>query len=139
MDDLYRDDILEHYRRPHNFGACETPTRHVRGRRTRCAATGSRCCWPSTTGSCARSAFTGRGCAISQASASLLTDEVKGKPVADVAALEATDAARPAGHRHQPGAAQVRPALARHAPARCWTRSARKPLAKRPRLTGGHS
>jgi len=35
--------------------------------------------------------FTGRGCAISQASASLLTDEVKGKPVDAVAGFEATD------------------------------------------------
>ncbi len=35
--------------------------------------------------------FTGRGCAISQASASLLTDEIKGKPVADVAGFAATD------------------------------------------------
>ena len=35
--------------------------------------------------------FTGRGCAISQASASLLTDEIKGKPVADVAEFAATD------------------------------------------------
>ena len=36
--------------------------------------------------------FTGRGCAISQASASLLTDEIKGKPVADVGrASRATD------------------------------------------------
>jgi nitrogen fixation NifU-like protein len=36
-------------------------------------------------------AFTGRGCAISQASASLLTDEVKGKPVADVAKMTSAD------------------------------------------------
>ena len=36
-------------------------------------------------------AFTGRGCAISQASASLLTDEVKGKPLAEVAAFGADD------------------------------------------------
>jgi nitrogen fixation protein NifU and related proteins len=35
--------------------------------------------------------FTGRGCAISQASASLLTDEVKGKPVADVVGFGAAD------------------------------------------------
>ena len=35
--------------------------------------------------------FTGRGCAISQASASLLTDEIKGKPVADAAAFQAVD------------------------------------------------
>ena len=35
--------------------------------------------------------FTGRGCAISQASASLLTDEIKGKPIDDVAGFAATD------------------------------------------------
>ena len=36
-------------------------------------------------------AFTGRGCAISQASASLLTDEIKGKPLAEVAGIRADD------------------------------------------------
>ena len=35
--------------------------------------------------------FTGRGCAISQASASLLTDEIKGKPVDEVAKLSTQD------------------------------------------------
>ena len=35
--------------------------------------------------------FTGRGCAISQASASLLTDEIKGKPVDAAAAMQASD------------------------------------------------
>jgi nitrogen fixation NifU-like protein len=35
--------------------------------------------------------FTGRGCAISQASASLLTDEVKGKPLEAVVELGASD------------------------------------------------
>ena len=38
-----------------------------------------------------RIGFTGRGCAISQASASLLTDEIKGKPVSDAAAFRADD------------------------------------------------
>ena len=38
-----------------------------------------------------RVGFTGRGCAISQASASLLTDEIKGKPLAEVAAIRADD------------------------------------------------
>jgi nitrogen fixation NifU-like protein len=36
-------------------------------------------------------AFTGRGCAISQASASLLTDEIKGKTIDEVAAFRADD------------------------------------------------
>jgi nitrogen fixation NifU-like protein len=38
-----------------------------------------------------RVGFTGRGCAISQASASLLTDEIKGKPLAEVASFGADD------------------------------------------------
>jgi nitrogen fixation NifU-like protein len=38
-----------------------------------------------------RVAFTGRGCAISQASASLLTDEIKGKPLTEVAGIGADD------------------------------------------------
>jgi len=38
-----------------------------------------------------RVAFTGRGCAISQASASLLTDEIKGKPLSDVVGVRADD------------------------------------------------
>jgi nitrogen fixation NifU-like protein len=36
-------------------------------------------------------AFTGRGCAISQASASLLTDEIKGKPLSEVTGFRADD------------------------------------------------
>jgi nitrogen fixation NifU-like protein len=36
-------------------------------------------------------AFTGRGCAISQASASLLTDEIKGKAIEDVEKLTPDD------------------------------------------------
>ena len=42
-------------------------------------------------GKVAELAFTGRGCAISQASASLLTDEIKGMTVDDAAAYRADD------------------------------------------------
>jgi nitrogen fixation NifU-like protein len=42
-------------------------------------------------GMVAEVAFTGRGCAISQASASLLTDEIKGKPVDEVAKITPAD------------------------------------------------
>ena len=38
-------------------------------------------------GNVADVAFTGRGCAISQASASMLTDEIKGSPLAEIAKL----------------------------------------------------
>lgn len=90
MDDLYRDYILEHYRRPHNFGVLETPTASFEGANPLC---GDRITMQLTVadGVVTNVGFTGRGCAISQASASLLTDEVKGKPLADVVGLGATD------------------------------------------------
>ena len=90
MDDLYRDYILEHYRRPHNFGVIEDPTASIEGNNPLC---GDRITLQLgiSDGVVERVGFTGRGCAISQASASLLTDEIKGKPVADVAAFRADD------------------------------------------------
>jgi nitrogen fixation NifU-like protein len=90
MDDLYRDYILEHYRRPHNFGVIEDPTASFEGSNPLC---GDRITMQLgiRDGIVERIGFTGRGCAISQASASLLTDEVKGKPVAEVEAFRADD------------------------------------------------
>jgi nitrogen fixation NifU-like protein len=90
MDDLYRDYILEHYRRPHNFGVLDEPSATYEGANPLC---GDRITMQLTVkdGVVESVGFTGRGCAISQASASLLTDEVKGKPVADVAAFQAVD------------------------------------------------
>ncbi len=90
MDDLYRDYILEHYRRPHNFGVLEEPSATHEGANPLC---GDRITMQLTVrdGVVEQIGFTGRGCAISQASASLLTDEVKGKPVADAAAFGAGD------------------------------------------------
>lgn len=90
MDDLYRDYILEHYRRPHNFGVIEEPSATFEGANPLC---GDRITMQLAVhdGVVTDVGFTGRGCAISQASASLLTDEVKGKPVSDVAAIQAVD------------------------------------------------
>jgi len=90
MDDLYRDYILEHYRRPHNFGVLDAPTASYEGANPLC---GDRITMQLTIrdGVVAEVGFTGRGCAISQASASLLTDEIKGKPVDEVAGFAATD------------------------------------------------
>src|SRR4029078_12835386 len=83
MDDLYRDYILEHYRRPHNFGVIEAPTATQEGSNPLC---GARITLQLGIEArvLRRVGFTGRGCAISQASASLLTDEIKGKPLSEV-------------------------------------------------------
>jgi nitrogen fixation protein NifU and related proteins len=90
MDDLYRDYILEHYRRPHNFGVIDEPTASFEGSNPLC---GDRITMQIGVrdGVVERVGFTGRGCAISQASASLLTDEIKGKPVAEIEKLGSTD------------------------------------------------
>jgi nitrogen fixation NifU-like protein len=90
MDDLYRDEILEHYRRPHNFGTLEAPDAVFEGANPLCGdritlMLGIR------DGVVQDVAFTGRGCAISQASASMLTDEIKGKPLEDVARIGRDD------------------------------------------------
>ena len=90
MDDLYRDYILEHYRQPHNFGVLDQPSATYEGANPLC---GDRITMQLAVhdGVVSDVGFTGRGCAISQASASLLTDEIKGKPVADVAGFGASD------------------------------------------------
>ena len=90
MDDLYRDYILEHYRRPHNFGPLEQPSVTREGSNPLC---GDRLTLQLAVrdGVVEEGGFTGRGCAISQASASLLTDEIKGKKLDEVAAFGADD------------------------------------------------
>jgi nitrogen fixation NifU-like protein len=91
MDDLYRDYILEHYRRPHNFGVLDAPTASIEGSNPLCGDRITLQLHVTEDGDVDAVAFTGRGCAISQASASLLTDEIRGKPLAEVAAIGADD------------------------------------------------
>jgi len=90
MDDLYRDYILEHYRRPHNFGVLDHPTASHEGANPLC---GDRITLQVRVhdGKIDAVGFTGRGCAISQASASLLTDEIKGKSIDAAAHMGSSD------------------------------------------------
>jgi len=91
MDDLYRDEILEHYRRPHNFGTLPAPDASYEGSNPLCGDRITLMLAISDEGRVEDVAFTGRGCAISQASASMLTDEIRGKPLAEVNALTNQD------------------------------------------------
>jgi nitrogen fixation NifU-like protein len=90
MDDLYRDYILEHYRRPHNFGVLDAPSASYEGANPLCGDR-IRLQIRVADGAIAEVGFTGRGCAISQASASLLTDEIKGKPLDSAATFSGDD------------------------------------------------
>ena len=91
MDDLYRDEILEHYRQPHNFGTLESPDATYEGNNPLCGDRITMMLTVSDDGTVSDVAFSGRGCAISQASASLLTDEIKGRPLSEVQEMRNQD------------------------------------------------
>jgi nitrogen fixation NifU-like protein len=82
LNDLYRDVILDHNRKPRNFGPLEPADASVEGFNPLCGDrltlrlkfSGDRI---------ADIKFEGQGCAISTASASLMTEAVKGKTRAD--------------------------------------------------------
>jgi len=90
MDDMYREIILEHYKYPHNAGALEHPDISHEDSNPLC---GDRIRIDLTVegGIITDIRFQGRGCAISQASASLLTDEIKGKSLDEVRAFGKDD------------------------------------------------
>jgi nitrogen fixation protein NifU and related proteins len=78
LNDLYRDVILDHNRRPRNFGALESADASVEGFNPMCGDHLTlRLKLKDDTISDIR--FEGHGCAISTASASLMTEAVKGK------------------------------------------------------------
>jgi nitrogen fixation NifU-like protein len=91
MDDLYRDEILEHYRNPHNFGTLEQPTTVKEGANPLCGDRITLMLGIDDDGNVQDVAFTVLGCAISQASASMLTDEIKGKPLTEIAKMGQQD------------------------------------------------
>ncbi|HEY8297339.1 MAG TPA: iron-sulfur cluster assembly scaffold protein [Candidatus Baltobacteraceae bacterium] len=87
MDDFYRDYILDHYRAPHNFGHLEKPDAVAEDTNPLCGDQIRMELLVGTDGTVADVRFSGKGCAISQASASMLTDSVKGMKLEAVATL----------------------------------------------------
>ena len=92
MDNLYRDFILEHYREPHNRGVLEPHDLHFADSNPTCGdelsmtlrLDGSR-------ERIADVAFDGRGCAISQASASIMTDGLRGMSLDEIRGMDARE------------------------------------------------
>src|SRR5271168_2423859 len=86
LNDLYRDVILDHNRRPRNFGALEPADASVEGFNPMC---GDRLTLRlrMADGKIDDIRFEGQGCAISTASASLMTEAVKGKSRAEALQL----------------------------------------------------
>lgn len=86
MDDFYRDYILDHYRHPRNFGTLEHVDVEAEDLNPLCGDQ-IRMQLQLDDGVVSDVRFSGKGCAISQASASMLTEHVKGMKLADVAKL----------------------------------------------------
>ncbi|MEI6778709.1 MAG: iron-sulfur cluster assembly scaffold protein [Chloroflexales bacterium] len=80
MDDIYREQILEHSKYPHNFGSLDTPSISHEELNPLCGDK-VRMDVQIADGVITDVRFSGKGCAISQASASLLTDELVGMSV----------------------------------------------------------
>jgi nitrogen fixation NifU-like protein len=78
MDELYRDQILEHYKRPHNFGRIEGADLEFEDTNPFCGDEQHVTLKLDADDKVAAIAFEGKGCAISTAATSLLTDELVG-------------------------------------------------------------
>ena len=87
MDDFYRDYILDHYRNPRNFGTLEHPDATAEDLNPLCGDQIRMDVAVAEDGTVSDVKFSGKGCAISQASASMLTESVKGMKLEDVARL----------------------------------------------------
>jgi nitrogen fixation NifU-like protein len=88
-DNLYRDFILEHYREPHNRGVLEPHDLHFADSNPTCGDEMSMTLrLDQARERVTDVAFDGRGCAISQASASILTDDLRGLTLGELRDLD---------------------------------------------------
>jgi nitrogen fixation NifU-like protein len=90
VDDLYRENILDHYKRPHNWGELERADLEAHDLNPLCGDELRVQLVVDGEGRISEVAFSGHGCAISQAAASMTSDEVKGMKVDDLLRLERT-------------------------------------------------
>jgi nitrogen fixation NifU-like protein len=86
IDALYREVILDHHRHPRNFGSLEGADAVVEGYNPLC---GDRVemAVKITDGKLADCRFKGEGCSICMSSASMMTEEVMGRPVTEVSEI----------------------------------------------------
>jgi nitrogen fixation NifU-like protein len=89
--DMYRQRILDHYRDPQNYGDIEDPDVHYSDVNPSCGDEIDMYAIVDEDDEVVDVKFDGQGCAISQASASLLTEEVKGMSIEEVRDLETDD------------------------------------------------
>jgi nitrogen fixation NifU-like protein len=88
MDELYRENILDHYKRPHNWGELEHADLEFHDFNPLCGDELKVQLVVDDDGRVADVRFSGHGCAISQAAASMASDEVKGMQVDELLKLD---------------------------------------------------
>ena len=90
MDSLYKEIVLDHYKNPHNFGTLDPADYTAEDSNPLCGDQ-VRMDLRVEDGIVTDVKFSGRGCAVSMASASILTDMIKGQPLDEVRAITRDD------------------------------------------------
>src|SRR3954447_1324613 len=90
MDDLYRENILDHYRSPRNAGHLDHPSATAEGVNPLCGDELS-IELSVEDGVVSDVRYNGRGCAISQAAASMLSEQIKGRRIDELSAIGKDD------------------------------------------------
>lgn len=90
QDPLYREIILEHWSNPQNFGVIKNADFDVRDNNPLCGDE-IRITGKIKDGKLVKVAFTGDGCAISRASASIFTEKIKNKNVSEIKKITPDD------------------------------------------------
>ena len=80
MDELYRENLMDHYRHPRNHGTLEHPDCEAEGKNPLCGDE-VEIDVAVADGRISEIRFSGNGCAVSQAATSMLTELVAGLPV----------------------------------------------------------
>ena len=88
MESIYREEILEHYKRPHNWGPMESPDLEFEDTNPLCGDELKVEIKVDEDNKIEDIRFSGHGCAISQASASMTSDEIKGMSIDDLLKLD---------------------------------------------------
>ena len=103
LEDLYREIILDHYRTPRNRGALDTPPAvHAQGHNPLCGDE-IEVFLLVEDGVVQDIKISGQGCSISQSSASMMSQAVKGKPVAEARRVVKAFKAMMSLHEHEVG------------------------------------
>ncbi len=89
--DMYQENILEHYRHPHNKRKLDPTDIETKEQNPLCGDEITVYVAFGGDEKVAEVAYEGQGCAISQASMSMLTDELKGKTLDEIAAMGPDD------------------------------------------------